>query len=256
MPFNPSTPEDWTVAGVVLVEGLRVSGDSLRIEARRLHLGWLTGGFQELHDHVSNLQKSEKEDRSLRIEADLGSATAEAAEAALSQIFLTSKDNFTDLVPDYWKACVASALTPATSEQGRAKAGPPTPSCHLSPDFLAIPGIAYNPASHVDTQTNSEGTGAVVSYIGHGITPPKALSQHDPEFSDEARRAHYQGTVVLGLVVDKSGTPTNISILTPIGAGLDAKAVKVVKGWRFQPATKDGEPVAVQIAVEVDFHLY
>ena len=34
------------------------------------------------------------------------------------------------------------------------------------------------------------------------------------------------------------------------------KAIEAVKNWKFEPAMKDGHPVAVQIAVEVDFHLY
>jgi len=56
--------------------------------------------------------------------------------------------------------------------------------------------------------------------------------------------------------VDKKGVPTNIRISNPVGCGLDVKAVQSVQGWRFKPGEKDGEPVAVAIAVEVDFHLY
>jgi TonB family protein len=41
-----------------------------------------------------------------------------------------------------------------------------------------------------------------------------------------------------------------------LGAGLDRKAVEAVSSWRFDPAKKDGEPVEVEIAIEVDFHLY
>jgi hypothetical protein len=67
--LNPTAPDDWTVAGVVQVESLKVSGDHLRIDARRVHLGWGGGDFQELHDQVGKLVKDEKTDRSLRIEA-------------------------------------------------------------------------------------------------------------------------------------------------------------------------------------------
>jgi TonB family protein len=62
--------------------------------------------------------------------------------------------------------------------------------------------------------------------------------------------------MTMGLIVDKDGLPKNIHILSPLGAGLDAKAVQAVENWKFQPAEKDGQPVAVQIAIEVDFHLY
>ena len=92
--------------------------------------------------------------------------------------------------------------------------------------------------------------------VGRGVSPPRVLSQTNPEFSEEARKAKFQGTVVVWTVVDKKGVPTNIRISNPVGCGLDVKAVQSVQGWRFKPGEKDGEPVAVAIAVEVDFHLY
>jgi protein TonB len=58
------------------------------------------------------------------------------------------------------------------------------------------------------------------------------------------------------LIVDEEGVPKNIQISSPLGAGLDARAVQAVKTWIFEPAQKDGQPVAVKIAVEVAFHLY
>ena len=91
---------------------------------------------------------------------------------------------------------------------------------------------------------------------GHRVSPPKVLNQHEPAFSESARKAKYQGTVVLGLVVDPSGNPAKVHVMKPVGCGLDDKAVQTVETWKFKPAEKDGQPVAVEIAVEVDFHLY
>ena len=91
---------------------------------------------------------------------------------------------------------------------------------------------------------------------GYGIRPPKLISQHEPEFSEPARAAKYQGTVTLDIVVNTEGTPTDIHVTNPLGLGLDAKAVEAVATWRFEPARKNGEPVATKIAVEVNFHLY
>jgi len=70
-----------------------------------------------------------------------------------------------------------------------------------------------------------------------------------------ARVVRYQGRVTLGLIVDKDGLPQQVHILSPLGVGLDAQAVHTVEGWRFKPAERDGQPVNVEIAVEVDFHL-
>ena len=50
--------------------------------------------------------------------------------------------------------------------------------------------------------------------------------------------------------------PSNIRVLSSLGMGLDEKAIEAVKNWKFEPAMKDGHPVRVEIAVEVDFHLY
>jgi TonB family protein len=91
---------------------------------------------------------------------------------------------------------------------------------------------------------------------GKGVTPPRVIYQTDPEFSEEARKAKYQGTCVLGLVVDANGHPTQIRVLSALGMGLDEKAIESVKNWKFEPGKKDGHDVAVEIAVEVDFHLY
>jgi TonB family protein len=89
-----------------------------------------------------------------------------------------------------------------------------------------------------------------------GVTPPRLIHNTNPEFTDEARRKKIQGIVTLSLVVDSNGQPTDVQVVTPLGHGLDEKAVEAVKQWRFQPATKDGNPIAKKIAVEVNFHLY
>jgi TonB family protein len=91
--------------------------------------------------------------------------------------------------------------------------------------------------------------------IGKGVAP-KPISTPAPSFSEEARRAKYQGVAVLSLLVDKTGQARNVRIVRPLGMGLDQKAVEVVSAWQFRPATKDGEPVDVLINVEVNFHLY
>jgi periplasmic protein TonB len=91
---------------------------------------------------------------------------------------------------------------------------------------------------------------------GNGTSAPRVIYQTDPEFSDEARKAKYQGTCVLDLVVDAMGRPTAIRVVNALGMGLDEKAIEAVKNWKFEPGKRDGHAVPVEIAVEVDFHLY
>jgi len=100
------------------------------------------------------------------------------------------------------------------------------------------------------------GTGGGVFRVGGGVSAPRVIYQPDPEYSEEARKAKYQGTCVLWLVVGPDGRPRDIRVARSLGLGLDEKAIEAVKTWKFEPAKKDGTPVAVQINVEVNFRLY
>ena len=91
---------------------------------------------------------------------------------------------------------------------------------------------------------------------GRGVSAPRPTYQPEPEFSEKARQAGYEGTCVLEMVVDAEGMPRDIKVVRPIGMGLDDKAIEAVRQWRFKPGMKDGEPVAVRITVETSFHLY
>jgi TonB family protein len=100
------------------------------------------------------------------------------------------------------------------------------------------------------------GIGGGVFRVGGGVSAPRALETPDPDYSEEARKARYQGTCVLWLIVGPDGKPRDIKVARPLGMGLDQKAIEAVRNWRFAPAMKDGKPVAVQINVEVNFRLY
>ena len=91
--------------------------------------------------------------------------------------------------------------------------------------------------------------------IGGGVSPPSILYKVEPEYSEEARKAKFQGTVLLFVVVDEKGNPRDIKILRPLGLGLDQKAVEAVEKWKFSPGKKDGKPVPVQAQIEVNFRL-
>jgi periplasmic protein TonB len=100
------------------------------------------------------------------------------------------------------------------------------------------------------------GIGGGAFRVGGGVSAPRALETPDPEYSEEARKAKYQGTCVLWLIVDPDGKPRDIKVARALGMGLDQKAIEAVRNWRFSPAMKDGRPVPVQINVEVNFRLY
>ena len=100
------------------------------------------------------------------------------------------------------------------------------------------------------------GIGGGVFRIGGGVSAPRPLYTPDPEYSEEARKAKYQGTVVLWLIVGPDGRPRELRVARSLGMGLDERALQAVRQWKFEPAMKDGRPVAVQMNVEVSFRLY
>lgn len=93
--------------------------------------------------------------------------------------------------------------------------------------------------------------------VGGGVSPPIPLFQPEAEFSDEARRAKYQGICLIYVIVDAQGNPQNPRVIRTLGMGLDEKALEAVRKYKFKPAMKDGRtPVPVGITIEVNFRLY
>jgi TonB family protein len=99
------------------------------------------------------------------------------------------------------------------------------------------------------------GVGGGVYRVGGGVTAPSLLQKIEPEYSEEARKAKYQGTVTLYIQVDPNGKAINMRVLHSLGLGLDEKAMEAVKKWKFKPGTKDGKPVTVEAQIEVNFRL-
>lgn len=99
------------------------------------------------------------------------------------------------------------------------------------------------------------GIGGGVFRAGGGVSFPQLIYRVEPEYTEEPRKAKYQGTVVLNIVVDISGMVRNIRVTRSLGLGLDEKAVEAVRQWKFRPGMKDGRPVPVAASIEVTFRL-
>jgi len=232
---------DWTSDGILEIKKARLTGGNLRIEARRL---------------VAFFQKSElsllKTAETVNIDVDMG--TEPPSEARVFQlwdaVFLSQRDRFPELVPEYWTSCVKRALINVENDTYK--------GCHFSGPLATLLGAASysrnDPTMAISPIGNSVSDGPVYGVIV-GITPPSALYQPEPEFSECARKNKLTGTLTLALVVDTMGVPQDIRVVMPLGCGFDANAVAKVGTWRFQPANKDGRSVACKIAVEVAFNL-
>ena len=88
---------------------------------------------------------------------------------------------------------------------------------------------------------------------GPDVTAPLVVQKVPPAYSDEARLAKLEGSVLLSLVVAADGKPRDIEVARPLGLGLDDKAIENVRGWQFKPGIRGGNAVAVRVNVEVFF---
>jgi TonB family protein len=174
------------------------------------------------NDHGKRDKHLEKALRRLKVDIEIELPSEEPDEKAFSSamhaVFLTGSESMIDIVSAYWRGYFAK-------QEGK-------------PQSVPHP------------------TGPISRIIPSEPSPPRPTYQPDPDYSDAARKAKYQGTLLIYLVIDVSGTTRDLQILRPLGLGLDEKAVAAVSTWKFEPAQKDGKPVAVAINVEVNFHLY
>ncbi|HEX4285785.1 MAG TPA: energy transducer TonB, partial [Terracidiphilus sp.] len=100
------------------------------------------------------------------------------------------------------------------------------------------------------------GYGGGVMSVGGGVSAPQVVHAVQPDFTPEARQSNYEGTVSLQLIVDSQGNPQAIRVIRHLGMGLDQKAIQAVQQYRFRPAVYQGHPVAVQMVIDVEFHLH
>jgi TonB family protein len=130
--------------------------------------------------------------------------------------------------------------------------------CH----FYLNPGRRIRAVSRVGLGASSTEVADNAPAAGEGAlrgnvraTKPKAIYAPVPPFSDEARKAKVQGTILLAVTVTASGDVADVKVVKGLGSGLDESAIATVRTWKFKPGTEDGTPVKSEINVEVSFHL-
>jgi TonB family protein len=115
------------------------------------------------------------------------------------------------------------------------------------------PAPTYEPVAAPAPQPNTD----ALYRVGAGVSAPVPLNSVEAEFTDEARRAKYQGVCIVSMIVDAQGNPQNPRVVRGLGMGLNERALEAVRRYRFKPAMLNGRtPVPVMISVEVNFRLY
>jgi TonB family protein len=131
----------------------------------------------------------------------------------------------------------------------------PTPRNAMPPAAGMGAGIGTGAGGGVGTKPPASPSPENVYKIGGGVSQPSILFKIEPEYSEEARKAKWQGTVGLSLVISQFGEPTNLKVTNSLGLGLDQQAIEAVQKWVFKPGRKDGQPVAVYANIQVTFKL-
>ena len=110
-------------------------------------------------------------------------------------------------------------------------------------------------AQAAQTAPSGHTSGSNVQRIGGEVTAPVLTSKVEPEYTEEARIAKYQGTAMLSIEVGTDGLAHNIKVVRALGFGLDQKAIEAISRWKFSPGAMAGHPVTVAALVEINFKL-
>jgi hypothetical protein len=110
------------------------------------------------------------------------------------------------------------------------------------------------PGQLASSPTNYQ-TKSAVMHVGANVMRPEVLKQILPTFTETARQLKYSGASEIYLWVERDGMPSHITIVRPVGVGLDEKAAAAVAQYKFSPALFDGKPVIVDLYVDVNFQI-
>jgi TonB family protein len=208
----------WLLYGGISVKRIDLSSDTLRVEG--------DGATSYLEKRIGKvIVMPFGKARHIEIHLDQPLNSVDEADAIMGRIFFLGPDAVDHIRPEFRRA------------------NDNTPDSEIS----KVSQREFRPASANTVGSNDN---------NDKVLPPRPTYTPEPEYSAQASHAKYQGTVVLGIVIDKAGKISRIRLDRPLGMGLDENAMETVKQWRFSPAMRNGEPVAVAMSIEVSFNLH
>ena len=122
--------------------------------------------------------------------------------------------------------------------------------------LVALRAVAYS-NSQRDEHKEEKDSGAEekVYEVGGDVKSPKLVHYVEPSFSPKSKEAYVEGTVKISTVITKAGASSNAQVLSGLNAEEDRTALEALKQWKFEPGTRNGQPVNVRVTVEISFHL-
>jgi TonB family protein len=229
-----SAPVAFTLSGFEL-RTLHLKSDKLILEGRRIGLELANDEQRRVPLNVGKVGSSKDESMHLEIAV---SPTGNYG-PALDAIFVNGLSGLVPSLPPYWRAYGRKhfALPDSSNPHDARPAVPSSPSNST----LQPPGLPS------DTKP---------MHVGGPIKAPKLIHAAEPEFNDAARGLKYSGKVLIYLWLTPEGKVTNMSLVRPVGLGLDERALAAVQNYVFSPAMLNDKPVLVELNIEVNFQIF
>lgn len=225
----------WTLYGRLKVDEVGLSSDKLLLKGHRVDYKLDPSGH-----HLAPFPNKIR----VTVQISLNQLPQNLAEAdeALGRVFALTKKDVLDSAPEFWRGYLDRNIAPTPPDE---KSIAPADQPEQRPELLTR-----------DAKTPERDATRPFTIGPGGVQPPKPLFTPEPPFPDRASREHYEGIVVLNVIVDKTGRVQNIRLVRPAGMGMEEEAVATVSKWRFKPAQREGEPVAVEMNIEVAFNKF
>jgi periplasmic protein TonB len=162
-----------------------------------------------------------------------------------------TEESVPDDVPTPTTPAPVDDLLQATGTGDEGPAGSDGPGCAGCPPG---PGVGDGREGPGGDGPGGPGTDSSLPIrIRVGMTRPEVIHEVQPRYTELARRAGTQGTVVVEAVIDEQGRVTGARVLRGLPHGLDRAAVDAIEQWRYKPATLAGQPVKVYFVLTVNF---
>jgi hypothetical protein len=236
-PVKPGKEGPWTLYGRLQITGIKVDNGELEIHGRRTGLVNENGRLCDYGVGQGPLRVPDPIGAVTTIHVELPSGST--AESAIGKVFALTEQDLLASVPDLWKPYVRTRLDPRSSD-GQWEFTPGLAADSRFPK-LATPKPVNSGTQHLGLNAP-------------GVIPPKPKHTPEPDYGGEIGRALVRGTDKFAVTIDDSGNLTSVTVIDPIGLGVDESAAETLeKKWKFEPGRLYGKPVSTNMLMEVEY---
>ncbi len=216
----------WTVDAAIEIHKLHLTSDKLTLQGDRFLYGFELSGKQ-LRPY--KLKDKTRSTATVEIALSTPLSSMDQADAVIHRVFASNEADLISSAPEVWR--------PFLEKQ------------------YDKPELADRSQAVADSESEDEKPFKPSKEEARKMKPPKPVYTPEPNYSAAARSLNVRGTLVLSIIIDKTGAVRHPKIIRPLGLGLDEQALNTARTWRFEPATFNGEPVTVQMGIEINFDL-